>query len=114
MVSSLEQRCRIPRNEPDLFVFLATPPNAIVFGSGAIRVIDMVSVIYIFPKEIYLCFLKIKAGVVMNLIGFLTIFLAATTWMPRIYNLNAETTELFFNATITTLPTLRGSIKAKG
>ena len=32
----------------------------------------------------------------MNIIGFLVIFLAATTWMPKIYGLDAEATALFF------------------
>ncbi|CAM2712526.1 unnamed protein product [Rotaria socialis] len=41
---------------------IATPPNAIVFASGAIRVIDM-----------------IETGIVMNLIGFFVIFIAANT-----------------------------------
>ncbi|CAF4679728.1 unnamed protein product, partial [Rotaria magnacalcarata] len=41
---------------------IATPPNTIVFASGAIRVIDM-----------------IETGIVMNLIGFFVIFIAANT-----------------------------------
>ncbi|CAF4078156.1 unnamed protein product, partial [Adineta steineri] len=61
---------------------IATPPNAIVFASGAIRVIDM-----------------IKTGIVMNLIGFLVIFLAANTWMPKIFDLNDQTTAIFLNMT---------------
>ncbi|CAF3546110.1 unnamed protein product [Rotaria sordida] len=59
---------------------IATPPNAIVFASGTIRVIDMV-----------------KTGIVMNIMGFLVIFLAATTWMPKIYGLNDRATEIFFS-----------------
>ncbi|CAF5002243.1 unnamed protein product, partial [Rotaria socialis] len=61
---------------------IATPPNAIVFASGAIRVIDM-----------------IKTGIVMNLIGFLVIFIAANTWMPKIFDINEQTTAYFFNIT---------------
>ncbi|CAF2628108.1 unnamed protein product [Rotaria sp. Silwood2] len=64
---------------------IATPPNAIVFGSGAIRVIDMV-----------------KTGVVMNILGFLVVFLAATTWMPKIYGLDDRATEIFFSINTTT------------
>ncbi|CAF2116892.1 unnamed protein product [Rotaria magnacalcarata] len=60
----------------------ATPPNAIVFASGAIRVVDM-----------------IKTGIVMNLIGFLVIFIAANTWMPKIFDINEHTTAHFFNIT---------------
>ncbi|CAF4235032.1 unnamed protein product [Rotaria magnacalcarata] len=41
---------------------IATPPSAIVFASGAIRVIDM-----------------IETGILMNLIGFFVIFIAANT-----------------------------------
>ncbi|CAF3942723.1 unnamed protein product [Rotaria magnacalcarata] len=63
---------------------IATPPNAIVFASGSIRVIDMV-----------------KTGIVMNIIGFLVIFFAATTWMPKIYGLNDRSTELFFSVNTT-------------
>ncbi|CAF0937900.1 unnamed protein product [Rotaria sp. Silwood1] len=66
---------------------IATPPNAIIFGSGAIRVIDMV-----------------KTGVVMNIIGFLVVFLAATTWMPKIFGLNDGTIEFFFNMSTSTVP----------
>lgn len=63
---------------------IATPPNAIVFASGAIRVIDM-----------------IKTGVVMNMIGFLVIFFAAVTWMPKIYGLDDRATEIFFSINTT-------------
>ncbi|CAF1180402.1 unnamed protein product [Adineta steineri] len=65
---------------------IATPPNAIVFASGAIRVIDM-----------------IKTGIVMNLIGFLVIFLVANTWMPKIFDLNDQTTAIFLNMTTRTI-----------
>ncbi|CAF1303583.1 unnamed protein product [Adineta steineri] len=67
---------------------VATPPNAIVFASGHIRVIDMV-----------------KTGVVMNIIGFLVIFLASLTWMPKIYGITDESTEIFYNINTTTLAT---------
>jgi hypothetical protein len=33
----------------------------------------------------------------MNIIGFLVIFFAAMTWMPKIYGLNDQATELFFS-----------------
>ncbi|CAF2190416.1 unnamed protein product [Rotaria magnacalcarata] len=64
---------------------IATPPNAIIFGSGGLRVIDMV-----------------KAGIVMNILGFLVVFLAATTWMPKIYGLDDRATEIFYSINITT------------
>ncbi|CAF1055484.1 unnamed protein product [Adineta ricciae] len=67
---------------------IATPPNAIVFSSGALRVVDM-----------------IKTGIVMNIIGFLVIFLAAMTWMPKIYNLTDEATEIFFQVNASTVAT---------
>ncbi|CAF2146672.1 unnamed protein product, partial [Rotaria magnacalcarata] len=60
----------------------ATPPSAIVFASGAIRVIDMV-----------------KTGIVMNLVGFPVIFIAANTWMLKIFDINEQTTTYFFNIT---------------
>ncbi|CAF1183564.1 unnamed protein product [Adineta steineri] len=63
---------------------IATPPNAIIFASGEIRVIDMV-----------------KTGVVMNMIAFLVILFAATTWMPKIYGLNDRNTEIFFSINAT-------------
>ncbi|CAF1200301.1 unnamed protein product [Adineta steineri] len=66
---------------------IATPPNAIVFGSGALRVIDMV-----------------KAGIVMNIMGFLVIFFAATTWMPKIYGLTGDATNIFFSLNTTVNP----------
>jgi hypothetical protein len=37
----------------------------------------------------------------MNIIGFLVIFLAATTWMPRIYGLDDRATEIFFSINTT-------------
>jgi hypothetical protein len=39
----------------------------------------------------------VKTGVVMNIIGFLVIFFAAMTWMPKIYGLNDRATEMFFS-----------------
>lgn len=48
----------------------------------------------------------------MNIIGFLSIFLAAMTWMPQIYNLNDESTKLFFSVSNTTLPTVTATMKA--
>jgi hypothetical protein len=45
----------------------------------------------------------------MNIMGILVIFLAATTWMPKIYGLNDQATEIFFNistATLTTITTI--------
>ena len=37
----------------------------------------------------------------MNIIGFLVIFFAATTWMPKIYGLNDRATEIFFSINTT-------------
>jgi hypothetical protein len=50
----------------------------------------------------------------MNLIGFLVIFFAATTWMPKIYGLDDRATELFFGINTTTVATITGSMKTKG
>ncbi|XP_061461473.1 solute carrier family 13 member 2 isoform X1 [Rhineura floridana] len=49
---------------------VATPPNAIVFSYGQLRVIDMV-----------------KAGCVLNLLGVLTITLAINTWGFPLFDL---------------------------
>ncbi|NWH37069.1 S13A2 protein, partial [Chloropsis hardwickii] len=49
---------------------VATPPNAIVFSYGQLRVIDMV-----------------KAGFVLNILGVLTITLAINTWTSSMFQL---------------------------
>ncbi|NXS18030.1 S13A2 protein, partial [Mystacornis crossleyi] len=49
---------------------VATPPNAIVFSYGQLRVIDMA-----------------KAGVVLNILGVLTITLAINTWASSLFQL---------------------------
>ncbi|XP_027546540.1 solute carrier family 13 member 2-like [Neopelma chrysocephalum] len=49
---------------------VATPPNAIVFSYGQLRVIDMV-----------------KAGFVLNILGVLTITLAINTWSSSLFQL---------------------------
>ncbi|XP_074870138.1 solute carrier family 13 member 2 [Carettochelys insculpta] len=50
---------------------VATPPNAIAFSYGQLKVIDMA-----------------KAGSVLNLVGVLTIMLAIHTWGFPLFNLN--------------------------
>ncbi|NXC51219.1 S13A2 protein, partial [Penelope pileata] len=50
---------------------VATPPNAIVFSYGHLKVIDMA-----------------KAGFVLNILGVLTITLAINTWASSLFNLN--------------------------
>uniref|UniRef100_A0A7E4V4F1 Protein I'm not dead yet n=1 Tax=Panagrellus redivivus TaxID=6233 RepID=A0A7E4V4F1_PANRE len=50
-----------------------TPPNAIVFSAGLLKVTDMV-----------------KAGVVLNLFGFLLIFTATHTYAPYIFDLHLQ------------------------
>jgi solute carrier family 13 (sodium-dependent dicarboxylate transporter), member 2/3/5 len=51
------------------FMFpVATPPNAIVFSSGHMRVGDM-----------------IKAGIVLNIISVLVIYFTARTFIPLIF-----------------------------
>ncbi|XP_042647443.1 solute carrier family 13 member 2 isoform X1 [Tyto alba] len=49
---------------------VATPPNAIVFSYGQLRVIDMA-----------------KAGIVLNILGVLTITLAINTWGSSLFQL---------------------------
>ncbi|XP_060115058.1 solute carrier family 13 member 2 [Heteronotia binoei] len=51
---------------------VATPPNAIVFSYGQLRVMDMV-----------------KAGCMLNLLGVLTITLAINTWGFPLFNLGS-------------------------
>jgi hypothetical protein len=41
----------------------------------------------------------------MNIIGFLAIFLAATTWMPKIYGIDDEATQIIYGINTTTFPT---------
>ncbi|XP_018604069.1 solute carrier family 13 member 2 isoform X2 [Scleropages formosus] len=50
---------------------VATPPNAIAFSYGQLKVLDMA-----------------KAGVILNLIGVLTINLALNTWGTAMFDLN--------------------------
>uniref|UniRef100_A0A8U7NI50 Solute carrier family 13 member 2 n=1 Tax=Corvus moneduloides TaxID=1196302 RepID=A0A8U7NI50_CORMO len=50
---------------------VATPPNAIVFSYGQLRVIDMA-----------------KAGFVLNILGVLTITLAINTWASSLFQLH--------------------------
>uniref|UniRef100_A0A8C2TJG3 Solute carrier family 13 member 2 n=1 Tax=Coturnix japonica TaxID=93934 RepID=A0A8C2TJG3_COTJA len=50
---------------------VATPPNAIVFSYGHLKVIDMA-----------------KAGFVLNILGVLTINLAINTWASSLFQLN--------------------------
>jgi hypothetical protein len=49
----------------------------------------------------------------MNIIGVLVIFLAATTWMPKIYGLDARATEIFFSINTTTLAEVT-AVKTRG
>ncbi len=49
----------------------------------------------------------------MNIIGFLVIFFAAMTWMPKIYGLTDEATEIFFSINTTTLATIT-TIETRG
>uniref|UniRef100_A0A8C3VCX1 Solute carrier family 13 member 5 n=1 Tax=Catharus ustulatus TaxID=91951 RepID=A0A8C3VCX1_CATUS len=50
---------------------VATPPNAIVFSYGSIRVLDMV-----------------KSGIIMNIIGVLSVTLAINTWGRPMFGLD--------------------------
>ncbi|KAK9412677.1 solute carrier family 13 member 2 [Crotalus adamanteus] len=61
---------------------VATPPNAIVFSYGNLRVIDMV-----------------KAGFMLNILGVLTIMLAINTWGIPIFNLHQFPAWAHANAT---------------
>uniref|UniRef100_A0A8C3NC31 Uncharacterized protein n=1 Tax=Geospiza parvula TaxID=87175 RepID=A0A8C3NC31_GEOPR len=66
---------------------VATPPNAIVFSYGQLRVIDMA-----------------KAGFVLNILGVLTITLAINTWASSLFQL--QTFPSWANRTGTSLPPL--------
>lgn len=50
---------------------VATPPNAIVFAYGHLKIVDMV-----------------KTGLIMNIIGILSVFLSVNTWGRSIFNLD--------------------------
>ncbi|XP_035304133.1 solute carrier family 13 member 5 isoform X6 [Cricetulus griseus] len=50
---------------------VATPPNAIVFAYGHLKIIDMV-----------------KSGFIMNFIGIASVFLSVNTWGRSIFNLD--------------------------
>jgi hypothetical protein len=50
----------------------------------------------------------------MNIIGFVVIFFASTTWMPKIYGLDDRATELFFGFNTTSLATITESTKTRG
>ncbi|EDM05099.1 solute carrier family 13 (sodium-dependent citrate transporter), member 5 [Rattus norvegicus] len=50
---------------------VATPPNAIVFAYGHLKVIDMV-----------------KTGLVMNILGIASVFLSVNTWGRAVFNLD--------------------------
>ncbi|KAJ1186310.1 hypothetical protein NDU88_003093 [Pleurodeles waltl] len=64
---------------------VATPPNAIVFGYGQLKVIDMA-----------------KAGFLLNILGVLTITLSINTWTFSMFNLG--TFPSWANATSSPLP----------
>jgi sodium-dependent dicarboxylate transporter 2/3/5 len=64
----------VPATMAQSFAFMlpvATPPNAIVFGSGRIRIIDMV-----------------KAGFALNIIGVVIITIAAFTLGPIVFDID--------------------------
>ncbi|XP_036012551.1 Na(+)/citrate cotransporter isoform X3 [Mus musculus] len=50
---------------------VATPPNAIVFAYGHLRVVDMM-----------------KTGLIMNFVGILSVFLSVNTWGRAMFNLD--------------------------
>ena len=50
---------------------VATPPNAIVFSSGQLRIMDM-----------------IKAGFILNLIAIALITLVSVYWVRLVFDLN--------------------------
>lgn len=50
---------------------VATPPNAIVFAYGHLKVADMV-----------------KTGLIMNILGIASVFLSVNTWGRAMFNLD--------------------------
>lgn len=53
---------------------VATPPNAVIFGSGYVKIPDMV-----------------KAGVWLNMTGVVVIALVAYLWLPLVWGINIST-----------------------
>jgi sodium-dependent dicarboxylate transporter 2/3/5 len=56
------------------FLFLATPPNAMIFSSGSVRIIDL-----------------IKVGLVMKIIGIVIILFASMIWLSPIFRIHQIT-----------------------
>lgn len=68
----------------------------------------MVTLFFSGSKRLFcmLSLFQIKAGIVMNIIGFLVIFLAAITWMPKIYQLDYQNATIFSSINTTTFATV--------
>jgi sodium-dependent dicarboxylate transporter 2/3/5 len=78
---------------------VATPNNAIIFTSGHLRMTEMV---VLFSD--FICFnkffiFKISTGFLMNIFGFLIIFIASNTWLGIIFDLKMIQ-KTVFNSTL--------------
>lgn len=78
---------------------VATPPNAIVFSYGYLKVTDMVSVNQLLKQllmqltilhshDLNLFQPQAKTGIVMNIIGILSITLAINSWGKAMFSLD--------------------------
>ncbi|MEQ2189623.1 hypothetical protein GOODEAATRI_027101 [Goodea atripinnis] len=65
---------------------VATPPNAIAFSFGNLKIIDMV-----------------RAGFMLNIIGILCINLGINTWGYAMFNMGTEETTNFTLMFLTTI-----------